>query len=172
MTTLPETLRDLARRVDVRVPILPPPGIAPALLAASDELDRLASKVAAQQSAVNEIAARAASRGAELDAVIAAAADARRKADAAVAAARAGEGATAKLAADMDNQLTRLRATVTDAGAHADALAKMQNEAVVLLDELGRVAPMLSAVSGLMTTLRPFIAASASVQRIMEGDVS
>jgi hypothetical protein len=52
---LATTLRDLARRVDVRVPILPPPGLAPALLAAADELDRLARKQAGMQAEVQRL---------------------------------------------------------------------------------------------------------------------
>jgi hypothetical protein len=42
--TQSETLRDLARRVDVRKPILPPPDLAPSLLAAADELERAERK--------------------------------------------------------------------------------------------------------------------------------
>lgn len=41
---LPVRLRDLARRVDVRAPILPPPGLSSALLAAADDLERQTAK--------------------------------------------------------------------------------------------------------------------------------
>lgn len=41
---LPDTLRDLAHKCDVRNPILPPPALCPSLLAAADEIERLARK--------------------------------------------------------------------------------------------------------------------------------
>ena len=40
MLTLPDQLRALARQCDVRRPILPPPGLCSALLAAAEELER------------------------------------------------------------------------------------------------------------------------------------
>lgn len=55
---LPVTLRDLARRVDVRRPILPPPGLAPALLAAADELERQAARMGRQKAEIEAIGAR------------------------------------------------------------------------------------------------------------------
>jgi hypothetical protein len=52
---LPVRLRDLARRVDVRAPILPPPGLAPALLAAADELERQARKATAMRDELDRL---------------------------------------------------------------------------------------------------------------------
>lgn len=47
MTALPDQLRALARQCDVRRPILPPPGLCSALLAAAEELERGELKCAA-----------------------------------------------------------------------------------------------------------------------------
>lgn len=49
MAELPVKLRDLARRVDVRRPILPPPDLAPALLAAADTIELSERKGAAMR---------------------------------------------------------------------------------------------------------------------------
>lgn len=52
---LPVTLRDLARRVDVRRPILPPPDLAPALLAAADEIERRDRKAASMRDELDRL---------------------------------------------------------------------------------------------------------------------
>lgn len=66
MSTLPETLRDLARRVDVRRAILPPPGLAPALLAAADEIERQAARADRLRQDVDVLTAHAAEQSANV----------------------------------------------------------------------------------------------------------
>ena len=63
---LPVTLRDLARRVDVRVPILPPPGLASALLAAATEIERQEARIVRQKQDVDLLTAHAAEHAANV----------------------------------------------------------------------------------------------------------
>lgn len=67
MSTLPETLRDLARRVDVRRAILPPAGLAPALLAAADEIERQSARADRLRQDVDVLTAHAAEHAANVE---------------------------------------------------------------------------------------------------------
>ncbi len=67
MTDLPTTLRDLARRVDVRRPILPPPDLAPALLAAADELDKRGARIERQRQEIEAIGLQVAEQAASAE---------------------------------------------------------------------------------------------------------
>lgn len=166
---LPEALRDLARRVDVRVPILPPPPLAPALQAAADEIGRLNAKVAGHKAAVDAIATHAAERRAEVDRLVAAATARQKDAGDAVKRAADAEATLKHMETEMRDRLARINAVMAAGMQSADALAEMQRDAAVMLAECESVAELLDAAQAMLMQLRPFMDAAATLRDKLRG---
>lgn len=153
MTAPPEHLRDLARRVDVRKPILPPPDLAPALLAAADELERQQGKIAGLAADVARIRQTAAERATEMEALVTSMAEHRRIVRSLGDKARHHEAETARARGDVAERVQEVEALRDEAEGHAAAVERMRQQADAMLADMARLRPVIEAAAALRAAL-------------------
>lgn len=151
--SLSDTLREMARKVDVRVPILPPPPLAPALLAAADELERLEQKINGQREDVARIRAKAAEQGKAVSETIAALDTHWRALETATERAAQHDAAVARLRKDAAQRLAKIEAARERVEQDRLAIEQMRTDAEQALADLSRVRSVVEAARALRSAM-------------------